>query len=244
MALLTWCSACVAPESESVADNDPIEAVNRPIFEANMAADRFTLKPVAQAYQDHVPPEIRTGLHNALRNLKEPNVAVNDLLQGNPDRAWGTVRRLAINTTLGAAGVFDVATGWNLPGHDSDFGQTLAIWGLGEGPFLELPLLGPSNPRDVLGSAVDLVLDPLTFIGPAGTYVSVARGGSELVDTRSRHIDDLDAVERGSIDFYATLRSIHQQQRDAQIREAKKEPYGRLDIYFPATQHSMSSSPK
>jgi phospholipid-binding lipoprotein MlaA len=160
-------------------------------------------------------------------------VAVNDLLQGNVNHAWQAVERLAVNTTVGVAGVVDIAAKWGLPPHKADFGQTLAVWGVGEGPFVELPLLGPSNPRDAVGTAVDLALNPLTFVGGApATYAGVAAGSANVVDTRVQHLDDLDALERNSLDYYATLRSVYRQHREAEINKAK-EPEGRVDISFP-----------
>ena len=138
-----------------------MEPVNRAIFKANVAADHAVMKPVAQAYSDHVPEGVQKGIHNVVQNLKEPAVAVNDALQGNVKQAWQSVQRLAVNSTAGVAGIFDVADKLGIPPHKADFGQTLAVWGVGEGPFVELPLLGPSNARDAVGTVVDPVLESL-----------------------------------------------------------------------------------
>ena len=241
--LLLLCSGCatslsVPPSAdEADSDNDPAEGVNRAIFKANLAADHAVMRPVAQAYTDHVPEVVQTGVHNVVQNLKEPAVALNDLLQGNVKHAWQSVQRLAVNTTVGAVGVVDVAAKWGLPPHKADFGQTLAVWGVGEGPFVELPLLGPSNPRDALGTAVDMALNPLTFVGGApATYASVATGGANFVDVRAQHLHDLDELERNSLDYYATLRSVYRQHREAEITTAKEpEAQGRVDISIPDT---------
>jgi phospholipid-binding lipoprotein MlaA len=237
--LLLCCCGCASTSSEpstadeADSDNDPAEGVNRAIFKANLAADHAVMRPVAQAYTDHVPEAVQTGVHNVVQNLKEPAVAINDLLQGNVNHAWEAVQRLAVNTTVGGVGVVDVAAKWGLPPHKADFGQTLAVWGVGEGPFVELPLLGPSNPRDAVGTAVDLALNPLTFVGGApATYAGVATGGANVVDTRVQHLQDLDELERNSLDYYATLRSVYRQHRDAEIAKAK-EPEGQVDISFP-----------
>ena len=242
LALLLCCCGCATTPSSSPTaddadtDNDPAEGVNRAIFKANLAADHAVMRPVAQAYADHVPEVVQTGIHNVVQNLKQPAVAVNDLLQGNVNQAWQSVQRLAVNTTVGAAGIVDVAAKWGLPPHKADFGQTLAVWGVGEGPFVELPLLGPSNPRDALGTAVDMALNPLTFVGGApATYAGVATGGANLVDARAQHLQDLDALERNSLDYYATLRSVSRQHREAEISAAKQPPEGRVDISFPNT---------
>src|SRR5215475_5221789 len=249
LALLLACAGCatssgdpaVADEADS--DNDPAEGVNRAIFKANLAADHAVMRPVAQAYTDHVPEVVQTGIHNVVQNLKEPAVALNDLMQGNVKHAWESVQRLAVNTTVGAAGIVDVAAKWGLPPHKADFGQTLAVWGVGEGPFVELPLLGPSNPRDALGTAVDLALNPLTFVGGApATYAGIATGGANAVDKRAQHLEDLDALERNSLDYYAALRSVYRQHREAEISAAKGPPEGQVDISVPTTSSPASPS--
>jgi phospholipid-binding lipoprotein MlaA len=240
--LLLCCGGCASsPKSEAAADeadsdNDPAEGVNRAIFKANLAVDRAVMKPVAKAYREHVPDAVQTGVHNVVQNLKEPAVAVNDLLQGHVDNAWQSAQRLVVNTTIGAAGVVDVAAKWGLPPHKADFGQTLGVWGVGEGPYIQLPLLGPSNPRDVVGTAVDLALNPLTFVGGApATYAGVATGGANAVDKRAEHLEDLDALERNSLDYYAALRSVYRQHREAEINAAKGPPEGYVDISLPNT---------
>jgi phospholipid-binding lipoprotein MlaA len=247
LGLLLCCCGCAASTrgaataDEADSDNDPAEGVNRAIFKANLAVDHAVMKPVAQAYTDHVPEAVQSGVHNVVQNLKEPGVAVNDLLQGRVDQAWQSVQRLAVNTTVGAAGIVDVAAKWGLPPHKADFGQTLAVWGVGEGPYIQLPLLGPSNPRDAVGTAVDLALNPLTFVGGApATYAGVATGGANAVDKRAEHLQDLDALERNSLDYYAALRSVYRQHREAEISAAKQPPEGRVDISFPTTSPSGS----
>ena len=228
-------------------ENDPAEPVNRAIFKANLAADHAVIRPVAQAYVDHVPKLVREGVHNVVQNLQEPATTVNDLLQGHVAQAWQSVRRLAVNTTIGAGGIVDVASKWGLPPHSADFGETLALWGVAEGPFVELPLLGPSNPRDAVGTAVDLALNPLSYIGGApATYASVAAGSADVVDARAKHLKDLDELERNSLDYYAELRSVYRQHRDAQIAAAKapeKPKQGRVDITFPDTKPQGPTTP-
>ena len=246
LALLLCCGGCAAttPTASTTADDadtehDPAEPVNRAIFKVNVAADHAVMRPVAQAYADHVPEGVQKGIHNVVQNLKEPAVAVNDALQGNVNQAWQSVQRLAVNSTVGVAGIFDVASQLGLPPHKADFGQTLAVWGVGEGPFVELPLLGPSNARDTVGTAVDMALNPLTFVGGApATYAGVATGSANVVDTRSQHLHDLDELERNSLDYYATLRSVYRQHRDAEISAAKQQPApeGQVDSSLPNTR--------
>jgi phospholipid-binding lipoprotein MlaA len=243
--LLLSFSGCAGTPRDAAAvddadtEHDPAEPVNRAIFKANMAADHAVMRPVAQAYADHVPEGVRKSIHNVVQNLKEPAVAVNDALQGNVKHAWESVQRLAVNSTVGVAGIFDVADKLGVPPHKADFGQTLGVWGVGEGPFVELPLLGPSNARDAVGTVVDMAMNPLTYVGGApATYAGVATGGANVVDTRAQHLQDLDELERNSLDYYATLRSVYRQHRDAEIDAAKQPeqpPEGRVDISTPNT---------
>jgi phospholipid-binding lipoprotein MlaA len=138
-----------------------------------------------------------------------------------------TFQRFAINSTVGVLGLFDVATDWELPFHDADYGQTLAIWGIGEGPYLVLPILGPSNLRDAVGSGMGFFLDPLAFVGGTNAlYAGYARGVAHGVDDRADRLTTLDDLEKNSMDFYATLRSVYRQHRDFEIAQAlgKSEP--------------------
>ena len=219
LAVLLWSAGCAAQQAE--ADGDPGEAVNRLIFKANLAIDQAVVKPLAKTYRERVPQGVRDGVHNFVANLGQPAVAVNNLLQGKSRQAWQSVQRLAVNTTLGAGGVVDVATHFGLKPRPADFGETLAVWGVGPGPYVMLPMLGPSTLRDAVGTAVDFALDPLNYVGAAAaTYVQAAGSGARVVDTRAAHIEDLDALEQSSLDFYATLRSVYRQHREAEIRDA------------------------
>jgi phospholipid-binding lipoprotein MlaA len=232
LALALCCAGCATPPTDPEAlvayreANDPLEPTNRLIFERNRVMDRHVLKPVAKAYVETVPAGVRHGVHNVLANLDEPLVTVNLALQGNFDDAWTTLRRFAVNSTAGALGVFDVATGWDLPHHDADFGQTFGVWGIDEGPYLMLPLLGPSNPRDAAGTLLTFLLDPLYYFGPAATAVAIARLGMTVIDRRSAHLADLDELEKHSLDFYATLRSLYRQRRADLIDRARQENGG------------------
>lgn len=208
-------------------NNDPAEPTNRTIFAGNQYVDRNVLKPVARGYQDYVPGRVRTSLHHFVENLGEPGVAVNDVLQGNLSRAWNTTQRFAINTTVGGAGLFDVATDWNRPAHKADFGQTLGVWGVGPGPAVQLPLFGPSNVRDSVGKVVGTVTNPATFFsGGAVTAVNAAGSGIGVVDGRADLLSTTDPLERSSLDYYATLRSLMAQRRAALVADGKA---GRVD---------------
>ncbi|MDB5364188.1 MAG: VacJ family lipoprotein [Rhodospirillales bacterium] len=202
--------------------DDPAEPTNRAIFAANQAVDRNALQPVARAYSDNVPRVARNRIHNFVENLEQPGVAVNDLLQGNLSRAWTTTERFAINTTVGGAGLFDAATDWDRPAHKADFGQTLGVWGAGPGPAVQLPLFGPSNVRDSVGKVAGLVLNPTTAI-PGGAFsgIEIASGGLGVVDGRAELLPTTDAMEKSSLDYYATLRSVRAQQRTAFVEEGR-----------------------
>jgi phospholipid-binding lipoprotein MlaA len=204
-------------------NNDPAEPTNRVIFAGNQFVDNHVLNPVARGYQDYVPGRVRNSLHNFVNNLGQPAVAVNDVLQGNLNRAWNTTQRFAINTTVGGAGLFDAATDWNRPAHKADFGQTLGVWGVGPGPAVQLPLYGPSNVRDGVGQAVGLVTDPANFVpgSAAVTAVKTASGTVGFVDTRANLLGTTDALERTSLDYYAALRSAAAQRRAALVSEGK-----------------------
>jgi phospholipid-binding lipoprotein MlaA len=198
-------------------DNDPAEPTNRKIFAANQFVDHHAMQPVAHGYENYVPGRVRNSLHNFVSNLGQPAVAVNDVLQGNLHRAWTTTQRFAINTTVGGVGLFDVATDWHRPAHEADFGQTLEVWGVGTGPSVQLPLFGPSNVRDSVGKVVGLVTNPASVV-PA---VGVATGSIGLVDGRADTLGATDSLERTSLDYYATLRSVTAQHRAALVAEGK-----------------------
>lgn len=222
VAALALCAGCSAGPG-ATSEGDPLEKVNRAVFAANQVADRAVLKPIAEAYHEKLPAAVQVGVHHVVVNLAEPRVAVDTMLQGKPTQAWQALQRLAVNTTVGGAGVFDVASSWGLKPHDADFGETLALWGVKDGAYLMLPVLGPSNVRDAIGTAVDFALDPLDYIGGAAIlYARIATGSAKVVDTRADHLRDLDALEKSSLDFYAALRSAYEQHRAAEIGEAKK----------------------
>jgi phospholipid-binding lipoprotein MlaA len=209
-----------AEADDPYAPNDPIENVNRQIFEFNLAVDRYVLKPTAKAYRWALPEFARNGVRNVLYNLSSPLILANDALQANGERAGTTFARFWINSILGLGGIQDVATDLGIQYHNEDFGQTLAVWGAPEGPYLMLPVFGPSNPRDTVGLGATLVSDPFNLaMSAAGLdYVPYIRTATSAVDTRSRNIELFDEIERTSLDYYATIRSLYRQRRSAEIR--------------------------
>ncbi len=226
LVLLVGLAGCAtAPDradSEAYAEyeeiNDPLEPMNRVIFQFNRGLDTLILKPFAIMYSVFLPPPFQAGIHNFLNNLQSPVILANDLLQINMNNAGVTLTRFLINTTLGVGGLRDPATDLGWKRHEDDFGKTLAVWGVGEGPYLMMPVFGPSNPRDATGRVVDsLVLDPIGLLGALGNDTlmpySMTRSVLTAVDTRSRFLGELDEIEKTSLDFYAAIRSLYRQNR-------------------------------
>jgi len=206
--------------------NDPFEDTNRKIFDFNQAVDRHVLAPVAKAYRAVLPEPVRDSLRDFLVNLREPLIFANDTLQGNIGHAKDTVVRFVLNSTIGMAGLVDVAGRWGIAYHEEDLGVTLGVWGVPEGPYLVVPILGPSNPRDLGGEVAEGFGDPwnrLVTGNPWTLYwIPFVRGGVSGIDQRARYLDTLADIERTSLDYYATIRSLYRQRRAAMIRGERK----------------------
>jgi phospholipid-binding lipoprotein MlaA len=214
--------------------NDPLEPTNRVFYAINNGLDTVILKPVAQAYRAVVPQPVRTGIHNVLVNLGTPVTLGNDILQAKPRRAGDTLMRFVINSTVGVAGLFDVADKWGYPAHDADFGITMALWGMPSGPFLFLPVLGPSDPRDFAGFGVDLAADPFTWVGK-GIEVTALKWTKTVVnavDSRERVLDALDEIKKTALDPYATFRSLYRQHRESQISDTRNDNRATIPVWF------------
>ena len=217
---------CASTPAQQGSVSDPAEGVNRAVFGFNRGVDTVLIRPVAYAYREAVPAPVRDRVTDFYRNLRSPVILANDLMQGNLERAGNTLARFWINTIGGIGGLVDLATVVGIPRHEEDFGQTLATWGAGEGPYVMLPLLGPSNVRDTVGMVVDFFLDPAGYIIRAEyeRVVSYIRTGSEVIDNRSRILQATDDLERNSVDYYAQVRSLYKQRRDALIRNGAPPP--------------------
>jgi phospholipid-binding lipoprotein MlaA len=215
-----------ASSSRSDAVNDPLEPMNRKVFAFNRSLDHRAALPAATYYKSAVPEDAREGLHNFFSNLTLPVTFANDVLQGETTQAGKTVCRFAVNTTVGVLGVMDPASAMGYPEHDEDFGRTLAVYGVPGGPYLVLPLLGPTVPRDLAGRLlVDHYFNPLGYISYDGKfYVTLTENLLKLVDQRSRRVDALRDVERTSVDYYASMRSIYLQRRDNNVRNRDVAP--------------------
>ena len=203
--------------------NDPIEPVNRFIFGFNEFFYAILLRPISKLY-NVLPQFVREAVSNVLDNVSSPVVLANDVLQGEGKRALQTTGRFLINSTAGLAGLFDVAEKMGIPEHDEDFGQTLGVWGVGEGFYLVLPLLGPSSPRDAVGK---LVVDP--FFDPLGLWLNntdrneIAWGlvGARAIDEYAGLVDELEQIKKTSIDYYAAIRSMYRQKRESEIKNGE-----------------------
>jgi phospholipid-binding lipoprotein MlaA len=195
---------------------DPWESFNRKVFSVFQSVDRVALRPAAIFYSRATPKLLQTGLRNAFRNLHEPIVFVNDVFQVRFQNAGVTLGRLAMNTTFGFAGLFDPATGAGLPYHDNGFGTTLGRYGVPPGPYLFAA--GPTDVRDAIGSGVDILSDPLTWINFDGRLgFGIGRGVVSTLDDRAEADPQLKALNAMSTDEYASLRSLYLQNRAAQI---------------------------
>lgn len=201
--------------------SDPLERVNRTTFAVNDAIDRAVLEPVARGYRAVVPRPVRTGIRNFLRNLRSPVNIANQALQGDIDGVARDVTRTALNTVVGVGGLIDVGTAAGIKYEYEDFGQTLAVWGVGHGPYLVLPLLGSSSARDTAGMLVDGYADPvrLYLYNTDREEWYFARVAMQTVDKREELLDALDDLRRNSFDFYAALRSAYYQKRAALARD-------------------------
>ena len=234
-------AACAAKPPATDADataefnqtNDPLEPTNRFFYAVNDGLDTYLLRPVAVAYR-YVPGAVRRPIHNVLQNMGTPITFANDVLQTRPRRAGDSMMRFLINTTAGVGGLFDVASDLGYPEHDTDFGVTLALWGAGDGPFLFLPVLGPSNPRDATGFAGQAVLDPFTWATFGGSRtLQFAKYGLGAVDARERLIDPIDNVKKTALDPYATFRSLYRQNRQSVIDDTRNDRRATVPAWFP-----------
>ena len=231
---LTWVGLVLAillssgPAPAQDQENDPLEPLNRAFFEFNRVLDGLLLEPLARIYRGITPQFFRDAVDNFLDNLNTPVVLANDILQGEPYRAEKTLGRFMMNTIMGVGGLIDVGGMLGMPPrHSEDFGQTLAVYGVAEGPYLVLPILGPSNPRDAFGFLVDFAFDPMTFVAP--TDLALARFGTETLAFREQNIEAFDEVKRSSIDLYAATRTLSRQLRASEIRNGAPPPLD--DIY-------------
>lgn len=221
MLLALVLAGCATLPEGSIRDpNDPFEPANRTLFDISLAIDRAVTKPAALAYRAVLPMPVRDSIRNFLNNLGTVPVFANNVLQGKLDRAGVTLVRGVVNTTFGIGGLFEVAEDAGLPRYYEDFGQTLAVWGLGEGAYLVIPFIGPTTTRDATGRVVDLFLDPFTYVDWGDEYyVPWIRVGVDNLDLRERTIQTLDDIEVSSADFYTGVKGLYRQTRNNLITD-------------------------
>lgn len=221
-------SACVALSAcSTTADHasgeidDPFENVNRATFAFNDALDRAVFDPVVRGYRAVVPKPARTGARNFVRNLNSPVIVGNQILQGDIEGAASGITRFAMNTTVGVGGLFDVAEQAGLEYEYEDFGQTLAVWGVGHGPYIVIPIFGPSSARDSVGSLADSLADPLNiYLNNVDEEEWIyARAALEGLTVKDSFYDLLQDLRANSFDYYAAVRSIYVQRREALVHD-------------------------
>ncbi len=224
--LVTLSAAILVTACSSNADNgeiyDPLENMNRTTLKVNDAADRYILEPIAKGYRYVTPQFARTMISNFLRNLNSPVIIGNELLQGDIQGAGNATGRMIINTLAGFGGVFDFASEGGIEYQPEDFGQTLATWGVGDGLYIMLPLLGPSSLRDASGRLVDSYVDPLrTYLTNIDEkHLHYTRVGANVVSNREQLIEVINDLRRNSFDYYAAIRSAYYQRRQAEINDS------------------------
>ena len=207
------------------AANDPLEPSNRFFYRVNNTIDRYTLKPVAQAYVYAVPSPVRRGVHNTLTDLNEPVTFADAVLEGKPKRAGTTLVRFVVNSTVGVAGIFDVAKSLGYREVDDDGGLTLESWGIPPGPYLYLPVLGPRTATTAAGYGLDIALNPFTYV-PRGyglLTLNDATYAVGAVDARANVLHDLDELNKTALDPYASIRSAYQQNQASRLARLRAE---------------------
>ena len=228
--ILSACSVSENPEGV----NDPLEPMNRASHAVNKGADTLVFRPASQVYGTIVPQPARRSLSNAASNLGGPLNVVNNLLQGNVEDAGHNTARFLVNTTIGVFGLFDpAASDFGLDERDTGFGETLAVWGVGEGVYLELPLFGPSTARDAVGIAVDIATNPVGVVLEEGSEIAAATSIPSVLNSRYELTDTVDGILYDSADSYAQLRLFYLESRRFQLggqtsAENAFDPYANL----------------
>jgi phospholipid-binding lipoprotein MlaA len=250
MLLLAGCATPPpASDPDALADfkaiNDPLEPTNRFFFAFNDRILTYVLTPVAKRYVAYVPQPVRGGIHNMLNNIGQPVQFVNDVLETKPRRAGDSFMRFTINSTVGVGGIFDVARQLGYPDHDSDGGMTLALWGVPAGPFLYLPVYGPSGLRDGIGRGMDAAVNAFTWISFDGSNtLGWSQAGFGALDQTSRHLKDIEQVKAGALDPYATFRSLYRQLRETQINSIRHDRRATVPDWYPTAGPNGAVRPR
>jgi len=210
-------NAATGPINIYLDDVDPLEEINRPIFEFNQTLDQNLIEPIAISYRDETPESVKEGISNFFSNLGDVSTLANQILQLKVEDGFVTLSRFIINTTIGLAGIFDPASELGLTKKDEDFGQTLGVWGIPEGPYFVIPILGPSTLRDTAGLYVDMTSD-VNLINNLDTNREIAASLIKAVDERVELLPATDLINR-SFDPYTTMRSSYLQKRRNDVND-------------------------
>lgn len=231
VALLGACGHQPDPAVTRAAPYDPYEQSNRRNHDFNKSLDTAVLRPVSKGYSAFMPDDLETAIGNFSTNLSLPGSMANNMLQGNGRGATEDFYRFLVNSTLGLGGLIDTASDLNMPAsNDADFGKTLYVWGVHEGPYVELPALGPSTSRAAVGRVVDLFTNPLDFvIEEPEVYYALGARGSRAMTSRGRYSDSIDSVLYDSADSYAATRNLYLQNRRYKVGSGGSDTY--LDPY-------------
>lgn len=233
LVLASLLSGCATPTPEQKASGevfDPYESTNRSVHAFNISVDKALIRPASKGYVTIVPASMVDSFNFFAENLSMPGRVVNSLLQGNLKQAGNATARFVINSTVGFVGLADPASDFKIPRVDTDFGETLHVWGFGEGAYLELPLYGPSTTRDAVGVVVDLFTNPIDYaknrpVNNLGLYTEIVR----RIGNRGRYSDTVDALLYESADSYAQTRLIYLQNRRFDL--AKSSEGASVDLY-------------
>ena len=210
-----------AYESKDYSDVDPIEGFNREVWDFNLGLDKVLVRPATRGYVNAVPDPFRRGLGNAIDNFfKTPQYFINNLLQGKVGAAFGTISRLAINSTVGLGGFIDVASKMGIQKRPENFGDTLGTWGWKKSSYVQIPFKGPQTSRDIVGFIGDIFTDPLIFIG-VPLWGNLVKTAGTAVDDRQESLGVLEEIEKTSLDFYSSIRSMYMQKRTDEIENDK-----------------------
>lgn len=223
-ASLVVISGCANLPAGHVADaRDPWERYNRAVFEFNDSVDRVVIKPVAEAYRDYVPQPVQTGLRNFFGNLRDVIITAHQLLQGKPADAGVSASRFLLNTTFGVLGFADPASNMGFTKANEDFGQTFGRWGVGPGPYVVLPLLGPSTIRDTVGTLADFNLDPIGAVFEQSASRNIAYG-LIAIDRRKEVLDAQETIDALSFDRYTGVRDLWLARRRSLVYDGDPPP--------------------
>ena len=225
--MFTILGACSAPLEVGI--SDPFEASNRQVHEINKSLDRNIVRPIAVLYGDSTPVQLQSAVNNIAMNFSLPSNSINYILQGEIKSASNSSMKFLVNSTLGVVGIYDASSQLGIKSEKTDFGETMAKWGIGEGPYLDILVLGPSNQRDGIGRMVDIVFDPVGLIGAGAkgvaTFTSVAFG----LSARSQFRESIDSILYQSADSYAQSRLFFLQNRRYELGTNQDVPY--IDPY-------------